>query len=53
MQVSLQNKDRRVLKSGDYVKFAPNARAACVFTLIGDTNIGGAGGRGEVRVYTW
>ena len=38
-QVSLQNRDSKVLKSGDYVKFAPNTRTACVFTLIGDSNI--------------
>ena len=38
-QVSLQNRDSKVLKSGDYVKFAPNTRTACVFALIGDSNI--------------
>ena len=41
-QVSLQNRDSKVLKSGDYVKFAPNTRTACVFALIGDSNIIGA-----------
>lgn len=38
-QVSLQNRDSKVLKTGDYVKFAPNTRTACVFALIGDSNI--------------
>ena len=41
-QVSLQNRDSKVLKSGDYVKFAPNTRTACVFALIGDSNIIGS-----------
>lgn len=38
-QVSLQNQDSKVLKTGDYVKFAPNTRTACVFALIGESNI--------------
>lgn len=38
-QLSLQNRDSKVLKTGDYVKFAPNTRTACVFALIGDFNI--------------
>ena len=35
----MQNKDTRVLKAGDYVKFAPNTRTACVFALIGESGI--------------
>ena len=38
-QVSLQNRDSKVLKPGDYVKFAPNTRTACVFALIGESGI--------------
>lgn len=38
-QVSLQNRDSKVLKTGDYVKFAPNTRTACVFALIGESGI--------------
>lgn len=35
-QLKLQNRDTKVIKTGDYVKFAPNTLNAIVFASIGD-----------------
>ena len=38
-QSKLQNSDKKVMKSGDYVKYAPNSSRAFVYASTGDTTI--------------
>jgi len=38
-QLYLQNKDKKVIKAGDFVKFYTGSRKAFIYTLIGDANI--------------